>query len=300
MSPVNDSRRTGDELLRVSDLQWAGFKDFASPNPTIFIHGFTADGSYLTTLGRYFQRDDFTSFIYNYDSYLGIDDAAANLASLLSNLNDASGGSIQERGLFIVAHSMGGLVTRAFSLSTFGLKAVRGIALLGTPNDGALQDQKLLSHLIEYGESISEVMPFARNPLCRSALQLMKGDGRERPTGTPLIDDLNTRWKANGHLIPVLTVSGGKRHIELGDAPEKNWLANMYIQKAYAGQSNDGLVTEKSVELASVGIAPRGESKHLNTYPAFPKLNHTNLIQNQDLALRIISWFRSLNQKNTI
>src|SRR6185312_7900580 len=64
---------------------------------------------------------------YDYDWRLGVDDVGRDLAE---RVRAASG------PVMIVAHSMGGLVSRA-ALACDGMQKVERVVLLGTPNSGS-------------------------------------------------------------------------------------------------------------------------------------------------------------------
>ena len=113
---INSSDRAidrGSEILACSNNELASFKNFESPQNIIFIHGFTAHGGYLQGMAHYFNHNDFNSFIFNYNSYLGIEHAAKSLLEMISTINDVGDGNIEKQKFLLVGHSMGGLVARA-------------------------------------------------------------------------------------------------------------------------------------------------------------------------------------------
>ena len=283
--------RTGDELVRVSDLAWARPEDFGARKLVILIHGFTAHGKYMRELGDFIQAFDFQAFVFNYNSYRGIAKAATNLRDFLLRYDGEVAGAISRNGVFIIAHSMGGLVARSLAIIDEDQHFVRGMVLLGTPNDGCFSSARFLSYFIDYGEFLSGLMPEARNPACLSAKELIKADATDKP----FISVLNERWQKSFHRPPTLSISGGKRYLALSNNPLKNWLANRVIQGEIGQDDNDGLVTEKSVNMHStMSLAEDKRYRHFNDYPYYPDLNHTNLKENQTLALEIVKWFNEL------
>lgn len=287
---IPDANRVGDALLRPEDESWAQSSDFSQKNTVILIHGFTANGKYLLPLANYLNGMDFRALLFSYNSYRGIEAAAISLEHLLVKMDLGTQGSVRKNRIFLVAHSMGGLVARAFAVRDFGRQVVRGLSLFGTPNNGTLTDAEFLNHLIDYGESISEAMPYARNAACRSAQELTKSDG-----SPPFIDRLNAAWNAQGMQIPIRTISGGKNHLEFGRNALVNWFINRTIQKQFDGAVNDGLVSESSSDISNVLTSPLPQHiSHFKNYPEYSDMNHSYMIANQSLALEVAGWFREL------
>jgi pimeloyl-ACP methyl ester carboxylesterase len=88
--------------------------------------------------------------------------------------NILTDGEVKKKKLFLIAHSMGGLVARAFAMDPEAREFIRGIIMLGTPNNGAFPDHRILRYFVHYGEHISKrAMPEARMFTCLSAKQLI-------------------------------------------------------------------------------------------------------------------------------
>jgi pimeloyl-ACP methyl ester carboxylesterase len=282
--------QSGDELVRSSDLGTPEFKDFKESDPiAILIHGFTSHGKYMRKLGAELEKWEIRAFLFNYNSYRGIPLAADNLKSMVQMYNTLTGGEIKKKKLFLIAHSMGGLVARSFAIDPEAREFVRGIIMLGTPNKGTLADSRILKYFVQYGEHISRrAMPEARMPTCISGKQLIKSDGG----GTSFIDQLNEAWKKLPDNIPTLTIAGGKRRLSFC----RNWLLNQAlnyrVQRLIGNQANDGLVAEDSVDLTSFVPTIHEKYSHFNSYPDYPDLNHTNLTRNHRLALEAIKWIK--------
>lgn len=292
-SEVQRLVRTGDTLLRLTDLKWADPNDFRAERTVILIHGFTSHGYYLQELGDFIQSFGYQVFIFNYNSFRGISIAADSLKDFLNRYDRKLKGVISANRVFLVAHSMGGLVARVLALDSGVGRMVRGIAMLGTPNDGCFPSARWLSYLIQYGEHLSGFMPEASSAACLSAKECIKADtDRERP----LIDRLNDRWAVQSMSCPPsMSASGGKRFLTLSRNKLKNWLANQMIQAEIGDQDNDGLVTEKSVDMQSaITLKPDHQYRHFNSYPYYLDLNHTSLTQNQTLALEVVGWLDQL------
>ena len=288
--------RTGGQLITLDTLERPQLGDFkVSDSLAILIHGFTSHGKYLIELGKDLKRWGIQAFLFNYNSYRGIHVAADVLKSLLLTYNSNTGGEISQKRLFLIAHSMGGLVARKFALDPEVKGLVRGIVMLGTPNKGAFEGSRILEYFVYYGEYLSKrIMPDARVPACVSGQQLIKADN---PGGVPFIDQLNEDWKKHNDPPPVMTISGGKRRLDLFSNPIKNGWANRQIQKAIGDRSNDGLVAEDSVNISAHSIGER--YRHLSSYADHPDLNHTNLIENQFIAGRIVNWIKERQKPAT-
>src|SRR6266404_956265 len=281
---------TGDSLLRVADLKWAEPTDFKAGRSVILVHVFTSHGYYLRELGNFIMTFGYQVFIFNYNSYRGIARASESLKDFLLRYDRNAEGGISANPVSIIAHSMGGLVARHLGVDADAKRMVRGIAMLGVPNNGCFPSARWLSCFIQYGEHLSGFMPGAGNPACLSAMECIKAD----VTGVrPFIDTLNDTWEKSASCPPSVSVSGGKRFLTLSRNKLKNWLTNQMIQAEIGDEDNDGLVTEKSVNMQdrkSVNASHR--YVHFNSYPYYRDLNHTNLTQNQTLALEIVEWLR--------
>lgn len=281
---------SGDELLRVVDLQWVVGNDFTHQNVVILVHGFTANGKYLVKLGSFLNNNGFQALLFNYNSYRGISKAADSLADYLIRYENQTSGLISKNRVYLIAHSMGGLVARGVVMNAKVKSMIRGIVMLGTPNGGCFSHKKWLASLIEYGEYLSAVMPPASTPACKSAIELTKAD-----LPTPFLSLLNNYWENSSNCPPTISISGGRKYLEISKNNLRNFLANRALQRMMQGQENDGLVLENSVNLnSSVRIGPTHQYTHFNNYPYYPDLNHSYLKDNQSLALEIIQWLRGL------
>lgn len=284
----------GDSFIRVEDLKQATASDFYSDNLVIIIHGFTAHGKYLLDLARYLDRHNFKVLLYNYNSYRGITKIAETFEFLLSSINRQTGGQVSNNGFFIVAHSLGGLIARQLISYNWINTATRGIVMLGTPNDGTLNNKRALFYFVQYGRNLSELLP-ALNIACPTAQELIKRDNPPSVLGLNpgIIDTLNHKWENATTLPPSITISGGFNRLQVFPGKARsNYFANRAIQRAMGGQTNDGLVPEVSVDLTwfLAAHAHTIDYTHWNRYPEFRQINHSNLKDNQTIRLQIISW----------
>src|SRR6266487_3223240 len=110
MPEERDVIHTGADLVRCDTGRWLTPQDLTAPL-VICVHGFTSHGRYMVELARHVEGHRFIAALFNYDSYLGIDQASADLSDrlrlLIKNLTNHS--------FVLIGHSMGGLVARAFA-----------------------------------------------------------------------------------------------------------------------------------------------------------------------------------------
>jgi esterase/lipase len=292
----------GSQPLRVGDAVWkyidkntpprvAKAIDFDHKSNVILVHGFTANGGYMETLAEALSNHDFNVFIFNYHSYRGIKVAADSLHNCLSDLNKLGNDLISNNGFSLVSHSMGGLVSRALYQFTSSRENVKSIVTMGTPHSGTLFDSDVVDSLIKWGQEISSKMP-GFTPDCQSALELTKSDNTLE---NALLDEMYSSASCL-EAIPTLSISAGKKWLEVGNR-FKSWLANKALQKIFKGEENDGLVTESSSNLKKATKLTSENTRHINDYLEYPDLNHTYIIHNYQLSLRVVNWLKDSLKK---
>ncbi|MBL0730247.1 triacylglycerol lipase [Piscinibacter sp. HJYY11] len=108
----------------------------AQTEPIVFVHGYSGSSSNFSTMIGRFTASGYPSnklYGFNYNSLISSDTASgAQLASYVSTVRARHGG---ER-VSIVAHSNGGLVSRAFRVFNGGSSVMRRFVTLGTPHSG--------------------------------------------------------------------------------------------------------------------------------------------------------------------
>lgn len=294
--------RTGSKLSRLSDGRPASRTDVdGAETILLLIHGFTAHGDRLEDLGQslasWSNDEGFlpatTVLVFSYNSYVGIDACAdvlrAKLLSIALNQVGRPESKVLDHKLVIIAHSMGGLVGRALACSTPSW--VRGLVMLGTPNDG-VQTDVTLELFLRVAESVDDApLPFTRLKSNKSRLQLTKRDVKDTGEPAKYIEMLGRAWAELESRPRTLTISGAKNQLELSGNRILNSLLNGRIQKVMDKATNDGLVAETSVDMRwSVFTRTPPEYTHLNDYPEYPHLNHSNLVENEHLARHIYNW----------
>lgn len=111
------------------------------PAPVVLIHGYQSNGSAFANMSRFLSSNNITCIIFEYDSTEGIKKAALSLNSFLLTQKQ----ELLQKGLLvnrfdIIAHSLGGVVSRYYSSSDYYSKNnnVRKLILLGVPNHGSI------------------------------------------------------------------------------------------------------------------------------------------------------------------
>ncbi|WP_213779929.1 alpha/beta fold hydrolase [Caballeronia sp. dw_276] len=292
-SPALRHLRVGDELIKFSTGLRAKGADFDHADNVIFVHGFTAHGSYLNGLAEYFDDNGFNSFIFNYNSYRGIEKAAETLHSLIAGINNLSKSEMCAEGILgrkkfsFVCHSMGGLVARAFTYRNGACQYINRVVTLGTPHSGTLGNSEILDYFLRWSEFVTEAVPGMTAKACLSAQELTSKD-----PAPMLLDRLQLENPAACE-IPVLTISGGKQWLEFGNNRLFNSAWNSKIQRLLSPGQNDGLVSETSSSLQAVGFMHcLPNNQHYCDYPEFSQINHSNLINNQDLSIKMMGWLK--------
>jgi hypothetical protein len=200
---------------------------------------------------------------------------------------------------------MGGLVARRFAIDNDTKKFVRGIVMLGTPNNGVLQKRlkdedikRLINFLIDAGEALAGVIPEAKVASCLATTELLKIDRNE---SKPMIDILNNDWRQACELPPTLSVSGGENFLYFGKSEFNNKLKNKIIQQLIGDTNNDGIVTENSVNMTSfLAMCTPERYNHCNSYVDYSTTNHNSIHLNQRVMLEILIWLQqSCNQQIT-
>lgn len=288
--------RAGDEIWFFSSKdsvhRRAKAEDFKHNRNVILIHGFTANGHYMNSLAEALENHGCNTFMFNYHSYRGIKQAADSLGGLLNDINKLEDKVITKNKVALVAHSMGGLVSRALFQLTPYSDFVSSMVTLGTPHCGTLYNSKLLEFIIGWGQKISTTMP-GFTTSCKSAKELTKTDSEN---GVPLLDKMAKSSQLLDS-IPTLSISAGKPWLEVGYF-FSNFIANSALQKEFKGFKNDGLVTESSSNLKYSMNLTGNNSSHLSDYDEYSELNHTYIIQNYRLSLRIANWLKNNDALN--
>ncbi|HEX3139194.1 MAG TPA: hypothetical protein VHQ87_04025 [Rhizobacter sp.] len=108
----------------------------AQSEPIVFVHGYSGNSSNWATMISRFTASGYPAnklYGFNYNSFVSSDTASgAQLASYVASVRAANGG----QQISIVAHSNGGLVSRAFRVFNGGTAVTRRFVTLGAPHLG--------------------------------------------------------------------------------------------------------------------------------------------------------------------
>lgn len=108
----------------------------AQTEPIIFVHGYSGSSSNFSTMMSRFTASGYPSnklYGFNYSSLVVSDTVAGSqLASYANTVRARHGGE----KISIVAHSNGGLVSRAYRVFNGGSAQMRRFVTLGTPHSG--------------------------------------------------------------------------------------------------------------------------------------------------------------------
>lgn len=292
--PAQRQRDIGGELVKFRTDTLATSDDFEHDANVIFIHGFTAHGTYLEKMASYFEVNRFNTFLFNYDSYRGIEKASEALHALLWGLDVNSKkqsddeGVVARRKVHLICHSMGGLVARAFTYRRNSCAYLNKIVTLGSPHKGTLNSRFFVRQYINYGAHLTRAVPRFGTKGCLSSQELTGND-----TAPSLLSRL-VRANDPAAAVPVLSISGGLSRLEFGRSALSNAARNRLLQYLLDHAVNDGLVPETSSSLANDFFADCLASRqHFCDYPEYVDINHSNLIENHDIYVRIILWLRA-------
>jgi hypothetical protein len=280
--------KVGATILALTDegnFRKAQPDDFSGSKTALFIHGFTADATYMRPLMEQFTQNGYCALAFNYPCYHGIDSAARSLKQLLATFDALTNSNISSKKIIIVGHSMGGLVARAFIGPEGGHNYVRKVFTLGSPHGGTLIESRMLPWFVTWGESISGLVHGGFSKSSKSALQLMQADGP-----TPYLSLLQKTTVPEG-TVEFHSISGGKNYLTFGEGGGlRERVLNIVIQRELKSDKNDGLVLESSSNLSNPKFAMCASGcMHHNSYEDFKLLNHTHLCESQILNLEILA-----------
>lgn len=126
--------------------------------PVLFVHGISGHPQEFTTLIEGLDRTRFQPWFYFYPSGFGLDGLAGHLATLLERLQVEHG----FRRLAVVAHSMGGLVSRGAIFKyreETGREDVRLFVTLSTPWGGDVTAEQADSAPVELPPAFDDMSP---------------------------------------------------------------------------------------------------------------------------------------------
>ncbi len=281
-APQHDVLRSGAELIVAGARTWVTPRD-VDAGTVILISGCTAHGHGMTALGHLLEGHGLRPLYFRYDPAEGIEAAAQALITRLRPL----GAGLADHGYALLGHGLGGLVARRMAQvlpdDTPLKPTLRGIATLGTPHGGA-HGRRWLAYFFDGAEAQAPVHPVIRRPDGPLMRQLLHQDDER------LIEKINEIDRAKAPRVPLLSISGGLRHLELGHSAGR--IRNRALQALLGDRPNDGLILEEQADLRGF-VAADAEIRHLNTYTDYAYTNHDYLPRNQEIAGLLVEWLQN-------
>ena len=152
----------------------------------LLVHGMGGDGETFAAMRRALAERGFAAGEFRYSSDEGIDVIAKELADRLCAYSRRQ----PSRPIYVVAHSMGGLVAR-YALETPGVDPgnVRFLAMLGTPNGGSyLSRMRVALDLVDLA-----IAPKRAGKLDESLRNLIGSADADLKPGSVALEMLNAR-----------------------------------------------------------------------------------------------------------
>jgi len=210
----------------VGHTVWLSFE--VTPVPLILVHGYKGEPDDLKDMKQWLEDDGFT--VYPLDYAHGevangdIKQYAKALCFEVERAKNATGGEKVD----IIAHSMGGLISRWYIEKFGGATNVRNLIMLGTPNHG------------------SELFELTRIPFLGPILGLLANPGQageDMEPNSSFLEELGYEGRANYH-----TIAGTNDRLN----PILWWLTTRILEG-----DDDGLVRTVSAKLS--GTADHSE-----------------------------------------
>ncbi len=185
------------------------------PKPfVIFIHGIAAPRFVFLYLKWFLSRNGFKSKIFGYRSvFKTIPIHAEAFARRLKEIeNDPS---VDE--FHIVAHSMGGIVTRQ-ALLNYRPSKLKRFLMLATPNEGSAAARKLSSHIFAFSKTLKQISDEEESYV----RQLGFPDGVEMGAIHANVDRVVTRESSQPNAeAPFLEIASGHNDLLIRPATAK-------------------------------------------------------------------------------
>lgn len=285
---IQMSFRKNNKDISIDELSLKENLQNSNGDLVLFVHGLMADEvlweepsrgkkGYGVLLG---EEKGKTILYLRYNTGRHISQNGRSLSNLLQELIDTYGDSIQK--ITIIAHSMGGLVTRSSCYyagvqNQNWISKVKKIYLIGVPNDGAFLEK--MGHLTTI--ILKKIWNFQTRLIAKIADE--RSNGIKDLRWGFMVDedwqspDANNLMHVTRKLIPPM--NGVMYYIFVGTLMENE--TNVVSQ--YFG---DGLVGKRS---AAGEIFSTSDSLHRDflVFRVFPKLNHVSLLTNPDVYATI-------------
>ncbi len=288
---ISMSLRLEDRDVSVEEAL-SQLKDQLPRTFVVFVHGLMADEVLFQThsngpgYGPRLATDAEAAVFYvRYNSGRHISENGQDLSRLLESLTTAAGSRMKR--LVIVAHSMGGLVSRSAGYyadlaGSSWIRTLSDVVLVGVPNDGS------------YLEKFGHLATFILKQIWNYPTRLVGRIADERSSG---IKDLRwgfmveDDWKhENADALTgvkrtaVPPLAGVKYHVLLGSLTKD-------VDSPLAMYFGDGLVGTRSAAGASFAL-PSNPEKPVIEYRAFPETGHISLLNHNEVYSYVESLVR--------
>ena len=275
------SQESGNSISMFGSEHELCESDFSNPQKKYFLfHGFGSNKDEMSLLAERISGDGNICYLFDYDSFCGIDTAAQIFLELLEALIKPESSDDRLECIF-VGHSMGGLLARTICLGSTNILKVKMIITLGTPNIGTKFSKRYVRRLAEvidacyFGQHREKILN------SRSLRQMCEFGCDDEIL---FMTALNNESKKSNK-VPIMSISGGNRRLNFGGNKIKNILLNNQIQKLLDNAPNDGLIPEKCSDIREAFNSDN--HFHYNTYTEFGSVNHFTLTKNQLLAFYV-------------
>lgn len=249
----------------------------------VFVHGLMADEVLFQKISdgpgygpRLADHEGVSSLYVRYNSGRHISENGQDLSQLLEELTNAAGKKLER--LVIVAHSMGGLVSR--SAGYYGsigkaswVKKLSDLVLIGVPNDGSFLEK--FGHLATF--ILAQIWNYPTRLVGRIANERSSGI-KDLRWGFMVDED----WKQENadaltgvKRVPVPPLPGVRYHVLLGSLTKD-------IDSPLGMYFGDGLVGTRSAAGASFSL-PSEPGKPVIEFRAFPETGHISLLNHEDV-----------------
>jgi pimeloyl-ACP methyl ester carboxylesterase len=151
-----------------TSADWAEFNALSPSNPTVvLVSGFGATQRNLSVMRKRFLRDGFNVVIVALDwqslsdGYLGLYRMAERLSSAVREILEQPG--FEDTKVFLVAHSVGGLVARHYLQKLGGAVYCHSLCTLATPHQGTwVAGLGLFTHLLLKARCLFQMLPISQ------------------------------------------------------------------------------------------------------------------------------------------
>lgn len=249
----------------------------------VFVHGLMADEVLFQKISdgpgygpRLAENANALSLYVRYNSGRHISENGEELSRLLEDLAEKAGKKMER--LVIIAHSMGGLVSR--SAGYYGSKAgaswikkLSDVVLIGVPNDGSFLEK--FGHLATF--VLAQIWNYPTRLVGRIANERSSGI-KDLRWGFMVDEDWqqeNADALTGVKRIPVPPLAGVRYHVLLGSLTKD-------IDSPLGMYFGDGLVGTRSAAGATFSLSSE-PGKPVIEFRAFPETGHISLLGHEDV-----------------